>query len=61
MSNFRVPLNTFYEHDTRYMGNGVMKFCVKCKAHRPYLAGGSFVGPPSLHNWACKLHKKPAT
>lgn len=60
MKSLRIPYTTPYEGNTRYMGNGLSKFCAKCNEHRPYLAGGAYVGPKGMKYWVCKLHTKPA-
>ena len=55
---FRIPRD-MYEGNTKYLGNGLAKYCFKCAAHRPYLPGGTYFGPKGLKYWNCKLHTVP--
>ncbi len=57
--SLRVPYTTPYEANPQYMGNGISKFCMRCNTHRPYAAGGAYLGPKGLKYWVCKLHINP--
>jgi hypothetical protein len=52
---FRIPHGE-YEGNTRYLGNGLSRFCLKCNAYRPYSSGGQSIGPKGMKHWICKIH-----
>lgn len=48
---------TEYISDTRFAGNGIMRFCALCGGHRA-TGGGHLKHVMGLRQWVCKQHPK---